>query len=632
MRLALTIACAVVLAVSVTTPAQAFAALPQRTEDEIRARWRQLRPDYGGSPYSVTPRLTAPYATGTLAPGFLSDGLDAINHVRFLAGLPDDIELDPTLVDAAQHGAVLLAVGEFAHSQPKPADMGQAFYEIANSATNSSNIGWGYTTLWDFNFGCADDSDPYNIDRLGHRRWLLNPSMQYTGMGYADARATTYAFDSRRPETVDYDTVNWPAAGAFPVQMTSSGMAWSVTLNPAKYRYDAGRAGHTVVMQRLGDGRTWTLDAADTDPNGEYFNFDTDGYGVANCFVFRPDPDTVGGYRVGDSFRVTISGGIYNTGGTPATISYTTTFVSQTLEPARVAGPDRYATAIAVSKRAHPEGAPAVVLATGADFPDALCASPLAGAYGGPVLLVPRSGLTSAIAAELERLGPERIFIVGSVPAAVDAQCAALSSGPQVTRLTGADRYATAELIAAALAEKTGSCPTVVLATGTDYPDALSSAPLATAKGWPILLVAQGSDLAPSLADLLDEFGTERTLVLGGTAAVPAAVAEQTPGPVRLAGSNRYETCGAMADFALSQGMSMRYTAVATGIDFPDALAAGPLVAERGGTLLLTHRDWLPIATSRRIGANSGAIESIDVIGGAGAVSDGTLGELKLQL
>ena len=91
-----------------------------RTAAEIQSRWRQLKPVFSGSPYLVAPTLSAPFAAGSLNGAFLQDGLNSINYARYLAGLPDDVVLDATYTDRAQHGAVLLAVGQFAHSQPQP--------------------------------------------------------------------------------------------------------------------------------------------------------------------------------------------------------------------------------------------------------------------------------------------------------------------------------------------------------------------------------------------------------------------------------------------------------------------------------------------------------------------------------
>ena len=305
-----------------------------RSAAQIQTRWSQLKPTHSGSPFAIVPGTTAPYSAGTLAPGFLQDGLNALNYARFLAGLPDDVVLDSGYVDGAQHGAVLLAASTFSHTPPKPADMDQAFFDLGYAATSRSNIGWGYGTLSAFNFGCMDDSDSTNIDRLGHRRWLLDPQLLKTGMGFANSMSDTFVFDWSRTAAVDYDSIKWPSEGFFPVEMFAPQTAWSVTLDPAKYSWTTGTAGHTVALRRVSDGRTWTFTSADTDKGGKYFNFETSGYGVADCFVFRPDAATLGSYKPGDAFDVTISGGITSKStGQPATISYRTTFMSQEAPP-----------------------------------------------------------------------------------------------------------------------------------------------------------------------------------------------------------------------------------------------------------------------------------------------------------
>jgi uncharacterized protein YkwD len=321
---------AVSFALLLTLASQALAAdTSSRTAAEINARWSQLRPVYSGSAYTVAPTLTAPHAAGSLADGFLQDGLNSINYARYLAGLPDDVVLDPTHTNRAQHGAVLLAVGSFAHSQPQPATMATDFYTIANTATNSSNIGWGYNSLWNFNVSCMGDEDVGNIDRVGHRRWILNPPLLKTGMGMANSRTDTWVFDWSRASAVDYDTVKWPSAGLFPVEMFGTDVPWSITLNPARYSWTVGSAGHTVTMRRVRDGKSWTFTSADTNKAGEYFNFETSGFGVANCFIFRPDPAVLGSYVVGDAFDITLSGGVTNKAtGAAATVSYRTQFVS----------------------------------------------------------------------------------------------------------------------------------------------------------------------------------------------------------------------------------------------------------------------------------------------------------------
>ncbi len=320
---------ALVLAVCVHVCLALFCAAPapaaetsQRTAGEIQARWVQLMPSFifdGGpnSKYVVRPSLAAPYAAGSLAPGYLQDGINYLNYVRYLAGLPDDVTLDAAYNNLAQHGAVLSWVSGIGltHTPAKPADMEQAFYDTGLQGTRSSNIASGGGLRGAIEAFMGDD-DPSNVDRVGHRRWLLNPAMQKTGMGDA-FRVLVYAHDRSRAGDVPYDVIAWPGAGLFPVEMFSAAQwwgafadPWSITLNPDLYWWTEGTAGHTVTLRRRGDGRTWTFTSADADPSGEYFTLDTGAYGVANCFIFRPDPATLDRYEVGDTFDVTLLGHI----------------------------------------------------------------------------------------------------------------------------------------------------------------------------------------------------------------------------------------------------------------------------------------------------------------------------------
>jgi uncharacterized protein YkwD len=301
-----------------------------RSDAAIQARWQQLAPTYQGSPYAAAPTVRSPFATGTLASAFMRDGLNSLNYCRFLAGLPDDVTLDSTYDNLAQHGAVLLAASDFSHTPAKPAGMDQTFYNLGYRATSSSNIGVGHANLPDFMLECMADSDTGNIGALGHRRWILDPPMAKTGLGYASGRSDAYVFDYSRSTQVAYDSIKWPCSGAFPAEMFDSDTPWSVTLNPTVYSVSSATASFTVTLTRESDGSTWTFTSADTNPAGEFFKVDTTGYGVPNCIIFRPDPASVGAYHVGDVFDVSIAGGISRrSDGKPVTITYSTRFMSE---------------------------------------------------------------------------------------------------------------------------------------------------------------------------------------------------------------------------------------------------------------------------------------------------------------
>ncbi len=91
----------------------------------------------------------------------------------------------------------------------------------------------------------------------------------------------------------------------------------------------------------------------------------------------------------------------------------------------RLAGADRFATAAAISKASFPAGVGVAYIANGLNFPDALAGAAVAGAQGGPVLLVTRDAVPSPIASELDRLNPGRIVVLGGTGVVSDATTAA---------------------------------------------------------------------------------------------------------------------------------------------------------------------------------------------------------------
>ena len=193
----------------------------------------------------------------------------------------------------------------------------------------------------------------------------------------------------------------------------------------------------------------------------------------------------------------------------------------------RQGGASRYDTAVAVSKSTYPTaGVPVVYLANGENFPDALAGAAAAGKLGGPVLLTQAGGLPSVVAAELDRLNPSRIVLLGGtgvVSATVETQAKKYAS--TVTRQGGAKRYDTAVAVSKAT-YPTAGVPVVYIANGEDFPDALAGAAAAGKLGGPVLLTPAGS--LPSVASAeLDRLNPQRIVILGGTGVVSAAVEKQ---------------------------------------------------------------------------------------------------------
>ena len=287
----------------------------------------------------------------------------------------------------------------------------------------------------------------------------------------------------------------------------------------------------------------------------------------------------------------------------------------------RLAGSDRYATAAAVSAGSFSPGIPVAFLATGSDFPDALTAAAAAGGTG-PVLLTSSSSLPPATAAELGRLQPRRVLVVGGPQAVGDAvlgSVRALLPSTTVTRSSGPERYDTA----AALSKATfpNGAAIVYLTTGTNYPDALSAAAVAGGHG-PVLLTRTDSVPAATVAELR-RLGPSRIVVVGGSRAVSdptfLAVAAAVPdAPMsRLAGTDRYATAAAVAT-STPGSASRTVVYLATGQDYPDALAAAAAAGGRG-PVLLAKPDGLPASTLGALKALG--TDQLVVVGGLTAIS-----------
>jgi putative cell wall-binding protein len=299
----------------------------------------------------------------------------------------------------------------------------------------------------------------------------------------------------------------------------------------------------------------------------------------------------------------------------------------------RISGADRYATAANISAASFAPGVSAVYLATGADFPDALAGAPAAAKAGGPVLLTQPGTLPSATVNELDRLNPAKIIVLGGTGAisqAVQDQLQQYTAGT-VTRISGADRYATAAAVSAATFA--ANINTVFVATGANFPDALAGGPAvanAPGGGGPLLLVQQTS-IPQSTITELERLHAQKVVVLGGTGAVSDATKTQleaySADPVtRRAGADRYFTS---VDISNNTFSSATKVYLATGANFPDALAGGPPAGIAHGPVLLTQKDCIPPAVNDEITRLNPS--ALIILGGESAVSNAVLNRTVCQ-
>ena len=289
----------------------------------------------------------------------------------------------------------------------------------------------------------------------------------------------------------------------------------------------------------------------------------------------------------------------------------------------RLEGADREATAARVA--ATWTDADAIVVATGTAPTDALAAGPAAAALDAPRLLAGASSLAPAALAQVDRLDPDVAHVIGgtrAVPASVVRQLE--DRGVRVERTAGADRYATA----AAVARRFGTPGrALVVASGEGFADALAASPLAAAQRGMLVLTAPDR-LPAATRDLLSSWDPSVVQVVGGPTVVPDARVREISqaagvGVGRLAGPDRWGTGAAVARALLeADGFGFGGRAwVASGANFPDALAGGPAIERERGLLLLVPPSGALPASVADVLDDTGA-GSVAVLGGPAAVTE----------
>ncbi|MCU1484696.1 MAG: N-acetylmuramoyl-L-alanine amidase [Actinomycetia bacterium] len=298
-------------------------------------------------------------------------------------------------------------------------------------------------------------------------------------------------------------------------------------------------------------------------------------------------------------------------------------FAIGVLDTTRVAGIDAPSTAAALSAATFPAGAPVVYLTTADGFADALGAGPAAGAAGGPTLLVHHSDVPAVTQAELARLKPARIVLVGGTSViGADVQAALTPLAAKVERVAGADRAGTAAMLSAATFQP--GVPVVYVVNGTGFADGLVAGAAAAATSGPVLLT--GRDALPAAtADELARLKPAKVVVVGGSAAVADSVVKAL-GASRLAGADRYETAAVVAE-TFQAGTSVL---AATGESPADALAAVAAAAKTRSAVVLVRPTGVPARLLTALGVLKP--KAIKVVGGTAAVSRNTEANLAKGL
>lgn len=311
---------------------------------------------------------------------------------------------------------------------------------------------------------------------------------------------------------------------------------------------------------------------------------------------------------------------------------------------ARVSGYTAINTAVEISKEGWPTGSSTVVLATAKNFPDALAAATLAHQFDAPILLTNSKTLDPDAQAEIDRLKPTKIIIVGG-SAVVSGQIEEnlKQKYSDVTRLAGWDQYETAAKIADYYYSVNPDAPKkVVIANGENFPDALSISSWAAYNQIPILLT-KSKQLPQATFSSLQENNIEDAIIVGGSAVINEEVAnsitttvskhwdanDENRSVARYWGMDQYET-----SIAIAKGLraDINTIMIATGENFPDALAGSALAARTGSPIILIDKHLTKASVMNFLADNSGQIHKTYLLGGNAVISDSSLDYVRNYL
>ncbi len=274
--------------------------------------------EYGGDIYSY----------GLIKETDLDNGIAMVNRIRYIAGLNADVVNAEEKEEILAASALINALNEtISHYPTRPEVLSASdydeLYDLACRGGGSSNLHSGYKNLAETVLSYMNDSDYSNIDRVGHRRWILNPAMGRTTFGFCHQEKTyTYTYDDGSSYSFKYTMyysgmyafdgsgsgtqrpVAWPAQET-PLSCFTDGarQAWSVSFG----QYLTKEKIHVTLIRKK-DLKTWKFDSDSAD--GDFF-VNNGGYGQVGCVIFRASD--MGSISAGDTFTVTIRNDEYFT-------------------------------------------------------------------------------------------------------------------------------------------------------------------------------------------------------------------------------------------------------------------------------------------------------------------------------
>ncbi|WP_302822704.1 CAP domain-containing protein [Eubacterium callanderi] len=271
---------------------------------------------------------------GSLTEQTQQAALSLISFMRALCGL-EEVTISKEDSYYAQEGTDYLADNNL--NIDHNAAVGVPGAEDANTGLQTSNLTQGTKggyTLWELILGFFGDDEYGNITDVGHRRWLLDPTLKHIGIGVSHSDSQTYVAirvineHSQMPERPNY---NWPSSGFFPVEVldktTTYNDPFHVSLGTG---YQVSSPNDLKVTVQKDDGTVvdFIYGGSNPDLDTNWFTYSPSGMGSGAAIIISPSYAFIGEHSdlAGHSFTITISG--LTKDGQPTTLTYTINFFS----------------------------------------------------------------------------------------------------------------------------------------------------------------------------------------------------------------------------------------------------------------------------------------------------------------
>ncbi len=256
----------------------------------------------------------------------------------------------------------------------------------------------------------------------------------------------------------------------------------------------------------------------------------------------------------------------------------------------RISGQDRVETALSIAQKGW-TSAQTVILSEYTDYAGSIAAVPFAASLDAPILLTRGDKLDPRVLRELQRLNPQKVIVLGGeggLTSTIETELESLSLSWE--RIGGENRYETSVRLAEQL-----SSDSVIIVNGDDFPDALSAASYAGIKRIPIVLTSK--TIPPSVVEYTKGTQPQHIIVIGGEGVVPTEALTKAGINIetRLGGQNRYETNAKVVEY-MKEAVESDDLFLASGMDFPDAVAGAGLAAKLKASLILTEKEDIPTA------------------------------------